>query len=206
MNFEHSVKNTNILVIRQVKELAELIGFETRNKYSIQTSDGTQIAFAAEQQKGLFGFLGRQFLGHWRPFDIAVFDQNRRELFRAAHPFRIIFDKLQVRFTDGAPIGSLQQRFAIFTKRFDCIDRTNQVAMKMSSPLFRIWTFPFYRRGEEVASISKKWGGVLKEVFTDTDTFQIEYKSADLSFEDRLLILAAGLFVDIIYFEYKARR
>ena len=65
------------LIVRQRAELAELLGFETRNKYSIEGEQGQALAFAAEQQKGTLGFLLRQFLGHWRSFEIQFFDPLR---------------------------------------------------------------------------------------------------------------------------------
>ena len=61
---------SNELYVRQQRELGELLGFETRNKYAISTPDRMEVAFAAEQQKGILGFLLRQFLGHWRTFEI----------------------------------------------------------------------------------------------------------------------------------------
>jgi hypothetical protein len=60
--------------------------------------------------------------------------------------------------------------------------------------------------GPEVALISKKWGGFLKEAFLDADTFRLDYKSSTLSEQQRTLILAAGLFIDLQYFEQKAQR
>src|SRR5262245_11336298 len=54
------------LVVQQRKELVELFGYETRNKYEIRTQSGQQLGFAAEQQKGVLGFLVRQLVGHWR--------------------------------------------------------------------------------------------------------------------------------------------
>lgn len=47
-----NLKNLTTIRIKQIKEFAELFGFETRNKYSIQSIDGQPIGFAAEQGKG----------------------------------------------------------------------------------------------------------------------------------------------------------
>ncbi len=68
------LKNYSKLIIRQRRELFELIGFETRNKYEICDADKNVIGFCAEQNKGILGFLFRQFLGHWRSFEIHFYD------------------------------------------------------------------------------------------------------------------------------------
>lgn len=105
--------------IRQMHELGELLGFETRNKYQISNEEGLLMGFAAKQQKGLFGFLFRQYLGHWRSFDIHFFDSNRNLVMVAHHPFRWFFERIEVRYQDGRGIGAIQKRFAFFNKRFD---------------------------------------------------------------------------------------
>jgi hypothetical protein len=68
----------------------------------------------------------------------------------------------------------------------------------------RPWTFAFERHGAEVARIEKKWAGLLTEAFIDADRFRILLPRPDLEIDERLLILAAAVFVDLQYFEAKA--
>jgi uncharacterized protein YxjI len=195
-------RHASLLVVQR-RELAELIGFETRNQYELRDPAGNVIGYAIEQGKGLLGALFRMFLGHFRRFDIDILDAERRLLFRAHHPFRWFFQRLELSDASGAPLGALQQRFALLGKRFDLLDARDRVALEMRSGLFRIWTFPLFRDGAEVARIEKKWGGVLREAFTDADTFLTTFTPAVRSTE-RVLILAAAIFVDLQYFEKKA--
>jgi uncharacterized protein YxjI len=166
----------------QKKEIAELFGFETRNKYSIQL-DGQELMFAAEQGKGGLAFLARSFLGHFRTFEI---------------------QRLEVSFADGRPIGAIQQRFAFFSKRFDVEDSAGQVLLRVSSPFYRPWTFAFLRNEAEVARVEKKWSGLLSEAFTDADRFRVLFQAPDLRPDERALVLTASVFIDIQYFEQKA--
>lgn len=82
-----SLERETEIFVRQKRELAELFGFETRNKYEITRRDKTLLAYAAEQSKGLMGLIGRQFLGHWRSFDLLIFNPQRQVIYRAHHPF-----------------------------------------------------------------------------------------------------------------------
>jgi uncharacterized protein YxjI len=192
------------LMVRQRRELAELFGFETRNKYAITLPDGRDIGFAAEQQKGLFGAVMRQLLGHWRTFEIHLFDSARQLALRAVHPFRFFFQRLEVYSATGQLLGALQQRFALLSKRFDVLDAHGRVLMSVRSPFWRLWSFPFEKAGREVAVVEKKWTGLLAEVFTDKDTFRVGLSDSSLSAQERQLVLAASLFVDLQYFEHKA--
>jgi hypothetical protein len=115
------IQNTAEIVIVQKKELAELFGFETRTKYSIE-ANGTPFAYAAEQGKSGIDFVARYFLGHWRTFEIHFFDDARELVFRALHPFRFLFQRLEVVAADGRPLGAVQQRWAFLSKRFDVLD------------------------------------------------------------------------------------
>lgn len=205
IQLREKLKNLNTIFVHQKHEIAELIGYETRNKYEILDEHGKPLGFAAEQHKGIFAFLTRQFLGHWRTFEIFIFDQNREIVFKCLHPFRFIFNRFEVYNVTGEPLGVLQQRFSIFSRRFDVLDRRQNIIFQMVSPLIRFWTFKFLRRGSEVARIEKKWSGLLSEGFTDKDNFRLSIKDPNLDSDTRILLMASCLFVDLMYFERKAR-
>ena len=193
------------LMVRQRHELGELFGYETRNKYEVVSEGGALVAYAAEQQKGFLGFLFRQFLGHWRKFEIQFFAPDRSPFMTARHPFRWFFQRLEVYDQAGVFVGAIQQRFSIFTKRFDVQDAGGNVVMEVASPFWRLWTFPFMARGAQVASVQKKWSGLLAEAFTDKDNFLVDLGEGGLGENERRLVLAAALFIDLQYFEKKAR-
>jgi len=193
------------LMVRQRHELGELFGYETRNKYEVVSEGGAPVAYAAEQQKGILGFLFRQFLGHWRKFEIQFFAPDRSPFMTARHPFRWFFQRLEVFDQAGVFVGAIQQRFSILTKRFDVQDAGGQVVMEVASPFWKIWTFPFMARGAQVAAVQKKWSGLLAEAFTDKDNFLVDLGEGGLGENERRLVLAAALFIDLQYFEKKAR-
>jgi uncharacterized protein YxjI len=145
------------------------------------------------------------FLGHWRTFEIHVFDPNRTLWFKALHPFRFFFQRLDVAMADGRVVGAIQQRFALFSKRFDVIAASGQVVLTVKSPLWKPWTFTFTSASgpTELAMVQKKWSGTLTEVFTDADRFRVSFRP-ELPLDERVLVLAAALFVDLVYFEAKA--
>lgn len=205
MSQEIDLRTTQRLIIQQRFEIAEFIGIESRNKFEIGDQDGRPIAYAAEQGKGILGFLLRMFLGHWRTFEIHFFNLDRQLFMRALHPFRWYFQRLEIFDATGRFIGALQKQFAILNKLFVVEDANGRILLTMTSPIWRIWTFPFTRAGKQVACIRKKWGGLLTEGLTDKDRFAVEYDDPSLSAEERQLILAAALFVDLQYFERKAR-
>jgi uncharacterized protein YxjI len=201
MSFAEWLAALPTLIVRQRFELAEMFSIETRNKYAIEGEGGEAIGFAAEQQKGVAGFLLRQVLGHWREFEIQFFDLQRQPVLSAIHPFRIFFQRLEVKDAQGRRLGAIQQRFSLLSKRFDVENSTGRAILEVRSPLWRLWTFVFMRGSVEAARIEKKWAGLLSEGFTDKDNFRIQF--GRVSLEERQLLLAAAIFIDLQYFEDK---
>jgi uncharacterized protein YxjI len=193
------------ILVKQRYEIAEFMGYETRNKYEIQDAQQMPIGFAAEQQKGIVGFFLRQFLGHWRTFDLHFFNLQRQRCLTCHHPFRFFFQRFEVYNAQGEFLGALQQKFSILSKKFDIEDRTGAVVFEMSSPLLKMWTFPIRRGNFEVAVITKKWSGVFTEILTDKDNFEIDFISPNLTLQNKQVILAAAIFIDLQYFEAKAK-
>lgn len=193
--------------IEQTFEAAELFGFETRNKYRvIDVASEIPVFYIAEQRKGLFNLVMRGFMGHWRRFDFFVFDTARVKRFRVHHPFCWLFPRLEVFDESEKYLGAIQKRFAILRKRIDVVSTLGQTLFEMSSPLWRIWTFPFTRPGAGIpaAQIEKKWGGIFTEIATDKDRFQVSFLDPRLNENDKLLVLFSGLLIDLVYFEKKA--
>lgn len=202
--FDSELDGTNGLVVAQRKELMELVGVETRNKYEIRSLSGQSLGFAAEQQKGVLGFLLRQFLGHWRSFELAIFDAMRNPVLLAHHPFRWFFHCLTVTTATGQLLGVIERRWSWVSKSFDVQDAQGNTILTVSSPIWRPWTFSFKRQDRVVAVVKKRWSGGLKEVFTDADNFAVDFEPGPVSPVERRLLLAAALFIDLMYFEHKA--
>jgi len=65
------------------------------------------------------------------------------------------------------------------------------------------WNFRFLNSsGGEIGIVTKKWGGIAKELFTSADTYIVNLTGAEASDHAlRILLLAAALSIDIVYKE-----
>jgi len=189
--------------ITQKFELMEMLSVETRNRYRISDAAGRPIGYAAEEQTGWLGFIFRQLFGHWRTFEIHFYNNARQTVLHAVHPFRFYFSRLEIYNSRQQLIGAIQKRFSLLTKKFSVEDGRGVPILEVASPVWKLWTFPFMANGEEVASVSKKWSGILSEGFTDKDNFRVEFTSDALGNDARNVVLAAAIYVDLNYFEKK---
>lgn len=114
-----------------------------------------------------------------------------------------IFSHVTVAAPDGSVIGKIDGRFKFFKKYYELKDANETVFAIISSPFWKIWTFPVYlpETTEPVGKISKKWSGTMREMFTDADTFMIDAETHSWTPEQQAVILAAGMVIDFDFFE-----
>ena len=195
------------LVLRQRRELLEVFtNFEQANKYAVQTENGAVAGWALEKPGGLGRFLTRSFLKAMRPFELMLFPPEGSSAppeLSVRRPWTWFFAELHVWDRDGRPLGKVRQRWAWIRRRLDVETADGRVVARLVGPLLHPWTFIAERGPEgnprEVGRIEKQWGGLLKEGFTDADTFLVTFGDPDPTF--RRLLLAAAVLIDFRWFE-----
>lgn len=192
------------ILVKQKRELVELIGIESKNKYEIYGHDSRLIAYCSEQGRGVFNFFSRMFFGHWRTFQMDILGPDQSLQLKINHPFRFLLPCFEVSYANGIRLGLIQQKFTIFSKELKISDFNTGSHFIMKSPFWRPWRFPFCRDKVEVAIVEKKFSGIFSEIFTDKDNFVLTYLDAKLGIEDRALLLSAAIFIDLAFFEKKA--
>lgn len=192
------------LIVRQVKEWGEiLVGLETRNRYEILDEDNNLVGYAAEEGKGLGAMLLRNLLGRCRACTLHITDPQGEVIGVGNKPFRWFFHRMEAS-EGGRPVGAVQRKWSWFHRKFVIESPTGDEVLTIFSPLFRIWTFKLKFRDRDVGVIRKKWGGALRELFTDADTFGIEYDAGDQLGEMQTILLAATFLIDFTCFENNA--
>ena len=186
------------LIVRQeVEHLEAFTGFETENRYSINTPEGEQVMYAYEES----GFLGRLLLRKHRPMTLHVLDDAGQPMLAASRSFFWFLSHLHVHDADGRPVGSLRRRFALLNRRFILEDPEGSPLAEIRGPLLRPNTFMIERQGAEIARVTKQWSGIGREMFTDADTFRVEMDSQAMDPEFAMLVLVSAFAIDLDFFE-----
>ncbi len=188
------------LFIRQRKEWVEiLVSWETGNKYEILSSTRETLAYVVERRGGFGRMLLRGILRSHRSMEVDVFGPDRAtRLLHFSRPFFWFFSDLEVRTAEGDRQGSVHRRWGRLHKIYDLRDEAGVVFARIESPIWRLWTFPIVGTRSR---ITKKWGGGLREVFTDADTFLVDFAGESWTRAQRAVILAAAISIDFDYFE-----
>ncbi|MCH8205719.1 MAG: scramblase [Chloroflexi bacterium] len=186
-----------LIIKQEVEHLEAFTGIETENRYSVMTPAGERLLYAAEESS----FLGRFFLKSHRPLTLHVVDGQGRVVFEASRSFFWFFSHLHVSDASGRNLGSLRRQFSIMVRRFTVEDADGRPVAEVRGPILRPNTFTVYRQGTAIARITKRWSGLLKEVFTDADTFRLELLDRDMEPDSALLVLATAFAIDLDFFE-----
>ena len=128
------------------------------------------------------------------------FDDPSRLLFSIQRGFTFLRSKVDICDTNGVVLGWLKSKLFTIGGAFYVYDSSgNEVAFVQGNWVG--WTFKFLDREQnEIGTITKKWAGVGKEMFTSADNYMIALND-EPSPAKAILMLAAGLAVDIIYKE-----
>lgn len=185
-----------------------LFEWEQRNQYMIRDARDSYRGAVVEQRTGFLAALMRTFLGSHRPLELAVFDgAEQNVVLTLRRPFYFFLSEMQVHDENGSVIGGVEKKLTFLSKRYRLFDTRGNLFAEIRSGLFKIWTFPvFDTSGREIATISKKWAGFLKESITDADRFTIDFATSQLSLDQQAVVFAAALSIDFDYFENNQRR
>jgi hypothetical protein len=197
------------LVVRQRTTILEdFTGVEARGRYTIFTEAGSFTAGFAEHGEGIGSFLGRWFLKAKRPFTMGLYPAEHpdRPLLLLERPWSWFLSRLEVRQAGtGRSLGRVRQRWTWFRKRLDVEGPDGRRLARLTGPLLRPWTILVEGGAagaeREIGRIEKRWSGLLREAFTDADTFLVTLPPGDPAL--RQLLLAAAVLVDFLWFEHR---
>ncbi len=189
--------------VRQKKEWTEiLVDLETRNQYQVLDVEQQEVGTISEVSSGIGAFFKRNVFGSHRSLDVRVHDADGSAVLRLERPWFFFFSSLDVLAEGGARLGRIQRRFGLLHKKYDLLDAHGRRFARVSSPIWRLWTFPVrHENGRAEAEISKKWGGLLREVFADADVFRVAVESGDWTASERWVLFAAAISIDFDFFE-----
>ena len=214
--------NMDSIQVKQEIELLEIItGFETNNRYKIYGALKLQKADAETEARMEeltatedTPVITRCGCGDCRPATIVLtnsFDQKiltmQRNLRMQACCFPCCLQKMDVFGPQDELLGSINQMWSLLRPNLRVKGEDGKMLFKIRGPncpcgkvSFNIYSEEVPGKKVEVGSISKDWGGTIKEFHTDADDFGIIFDK-DLSVKEKALLFAALFLIDYMYFE-----
>lgn len=196
-----------MLLDKKVYFIKEHVGFmKLAGVYDILDPEtNSEIGCAKEEPGGFIKFL-RLFLSKvLLPNLVKVYDSESEEaLFYIKKPVSFIKSKVSIFNNNDEFVGYFKSKVFTLGGGFYVYDHNDQVVAEIKGN-WKGWNFKFLSaQGKEIGTVTKKWAGLGKELFTTADNYVISInEEEEYGPEVSMLLLAAGLAVDIIYKEHK---
>ncbi|KAM7366259.1 hypothetical protein PAMP_015713 [Pampus punctatissimus] len=189
------------ILIHQILELVRaFVGFDLNIRYEIKNNLG-QTMYKVQEENDC---CNRNCYGSLRDFDMTFKDNMDREVIRLIRPLRCIsccypccLQEMEVQAPPGTTIGYVKQDWHPCLPQFSIQGANKETLMKLEGLCFackccRDVNFELKGKdgGKPIGRISKQWSGLLKEVFTDTDNFGIQFP-LDLDVKMKAVLMGA---------------
>lgn len=153
-----------------------------------------------------------------RCFEMDVRASNGREVIHFSRPCRCnccccpcCLQVLEVSSPPDYPIGTVEQQWTLCFPRYKVKDEEGETLFVITGPCctqscccndvkFEILTED---ESYVVGAIYKLWSGVVKEGFTDSDNYYIDFPSK-CDVKEKALLIGAAILIDFMYFERNA--
>lgn len=192
-------------ITKNVEWLEVFSPFEVRNRYDVVIrGQKGYLGSVEERSRSIFNVIGRFLLGSLRPAELQFDDEEGNPLLTMHKRFRLYFHQLDLADANHNDLGSVRRRFHLLRANYDVRDKHGKTVLEIRGPLFFLPfvdnVFRVTKNGKEVGGVMKRWSGILKELFTDADAFQMNIDRS-LSVTEKVLFFGAVFLIDFGQFE-----
>lgn len=170
----------------------------------LDPSTSQQIGIAKEEPHVLAKYLRLLINKQMMPTTVNIYEFEGQPPVASIHRgFTLLRSKVRVCSGSGQSLGYFKSKLFSFGGGFYVYDdRDNQVAEVKGD--WKGWNFKFLRNGREIGTVTKKWAGLGRELFTSADNYIISLNDPGaVGPTVSALLLAAGLAIDIVFKESK---
>jgi uncharacterized protein YxjI len=163
---------------------------------------GQQIGLAKEEPPVWAKWLRLAVNKQMLPTAVNVYEQEGQPPVVSIHRgFTFLRSKIRVTAA-RQELGYFKSKLLSFGGGFNVFDNRDQQVAEVKGN-WKGWDFKFVsKNGREIGSVTKKWAGLGKELFTSADNYIISLKDlGNASPAASALLLAAGLAIDIVFKE-----
>lgn len=183
----------------------EQVGFlKTTDKYDIfDPTSNTQIGQAREEPGSLVSVLRWVISKKIMPTRATMYEADgTTPVFSIHKPVTLFRSRVNVHDGDGQAIGYFKSKILSIGGGFYVYDQNDKQVAEVKGK-WTGWDFKFLTpEGHEMGSVSKKWAGLGKELFSSADNYVVSIAD-DLADQPiaKMLLLAATLAIDMVYYE-----
>lgn len=191
----HSSLHTNQYFVK------EHVGmFKAANNYDIFDPQTNQKILECREPK--LGFFTRllRFTDYKKmtPFHIEIRTPDGQLVCSVKRGISIFLSKVDVFDENGSRVGHFKQKLFSIGGKFEVLSAEDAILCTLQGK-WTSWDFRFIQGSSELASVTKKWAGLGKELFTSADNYMLTINdTVDKNDNIRILVLASVMCIDMV--------
>lgn len=189
----HEILNRNVFFVKEHVGL-----FKAASNYDVLDPEtGETLIHCREDNLGFFTKILR-FTKYSRntPFLVEVRTPSGEPILSIRRGVSIFISNVDVLDASGERIGGFKQKFFSIGGAFDVLGPSDNILCTLKGK-WTSWEFRFLAGENELASVTKKWSGIGKELFTSADNYVLQVQDhVPPDNPIRQLIMAAVLCID----------
>ena len=175
--------------------------FKAASNFDIYDPQTQQIIMECREER--LGFFTKMFrftdYKRMTPFEIDIKIPGGQKIITVKRGFSLFLSTVEVFDENNALIGKFKQKFLSIGGKFQVLDASER-PLCMLKGKWTSWDFKFVSEDKkEFASVTKKWAGLAKELFTSADNYVLQISpEVPENHPLRMLILAAVMCIDFV--------
>jgi uncharacterized protein YxjI len=161
------------------------------------------IGVAKEEPPAWAKWLRLVMNKHHLPTVLNIYeDETAPPVFSVYRPWVFMRSKIKVTDHSGGSFGYFKSKLFSIGGGFNVYDNADQQVAELKGD-WKGWNFRFLTSdGRELGTVTKKWAGIGRELFTSADNYMISLsEEAAGNTAAGVLLLAGGLAIDIVFKE-----
>lgn len=170
--------------------------------FDLFSPDGQKVGMVVERASGLKKLLKLVISKQILTCTLEVLSgggENGPVVLKIHRGFGLFRKKVHVYDAQGETIGYFKSRILSLGGAFDVYDAKDQPIAVLKGD-WKGWNFKFSKTsGEEFGQVSRQWGGIAKELFTNADNYVVHFERDKMDAPEHFpLVLAAAICIDTV--------
>lgn len=176
----------------------KIAAFKLSNAYKVYNGEGQEIGAIQEHKPLTYILLDFMLPKSMVPFELNILNIDGKRVAQLKRGLTLFMSKVQIFNEAGASIGSFKQKFTLMKPKFSLMNNLGQEIAAIKGD-WKAWNFEITdAAGQVVGSISKKWNGIGKELFTTADKYAVNIESGLADETTRIAVASVAAAIDII--------
>jgi uncharacterized protein YxjI len=172
--------------------------FKFGNTYNVYNKEAEQVGVINQKVTGWHKVLRLILNKAMFPFLLEVRNMDNDLQVSIRRGWTFWMSKITITDANDELIGTIKQKFKFFKPTFTINDASEKNIATITGD-WKAWDFKISDSNQNaIGTINKKWGGVMKEVFTRADKYYVAIAPEYAEDTNKIVIVACAITIDMV--------